>query len=134
MTIVGKRNKLRVIDLTPFDGYQFLTALPAYVGKPFLFWHDEGEPYTSFAPTFNKLMKRVEAWAKRTASNSAASTFTICATGTRSIGSKSGRKSTRCKAGSGTPASRPPRCTSTISRPRRCRPPNSARPQSGIDN
>jgi len=38
MTIIGKRNKLRVIDLAPFDGYQFFAALPAYVGKPFLFW------------------------------------------------------------------------------------------------
>ena len=63
MTIVGKRNKLRVIDLAPFDGYESFSALPAYVGKPFLFWHDEGVPYTSFAPTFAKLVKRVEAWA-----------------------------------------------------------------------
>jgi integrase len=26
-------------------------------------WHDKGDPYTSFAPTFNKLMNRTEAWA-----------------------------------------------------------------------
>jgi integrase/recombinase XerD len=64
LTVVGKRNKLRVIDLTPFEGYEFLTALPAFVGKPFLFWHDKGESYASFAPTFNKLMNRTEAWAK----------------------------------------------------------------------
>ena len=64
LTMVGKRNKLRVIDLTPFDGYQFLTALPAYVGKPHLFWDHQGAPYTSFAPTFNKLMNPVEGWAK----------------------------------------------------------------------
>jgi integrase/recombinase XerD len=64
LTVVGKRNKLRVIDLVPFEGYEFLTALPAFVGKPFLFWHDKGEPYASFAPTFNKLVNRVEAWAK----------------------------------------------------------------------
>jgi integrase/recombinase XerD len=64
ITILGKRNKLRVIDLEPFDGYEFFTALPAYVGKAHLFWHDEGEPYTSFAPTFNKLVNRVEAWTK----------------------------------------------------------------------
>jgi integrase/recombinase XerD len=64
MTVIGKRNKLRVIDLVPFEGYEFFTALPAFVGKPFLFWHDKGEPYASFAPTFNKLMNRVEAWAK----------------------------------------------------------------------
>ena len=64
LTIVGKRNKLRVIDLAPFDGYDFFATLPAYVGKPFLFWHDAGAPYTSFAPTFNKLINRTEAWAK----------------------------------------------------------------------
>jgi integrase/recombinase XerD len=64
LTIVGKRNRLRVIDLVPFDGYQFLTALPAYVGKPFLFWHGQGEPYAGFAQAFNKLMDRSEAWAK----------------------------------------------------------------------
>jgi integrase/recombinase XerD len=64
LTVVGKRNRLRVIDLVPFEGYEFLTTLPAFVGKPILFWHDKGEPYASFAPTFNKLMNRVEAWAK----------------------------------------------------------------------
>jgi integrase/recombinase XerD len=63
LTVIGKRNKLRVIDLAPFDGYPFLTALPAYVGKPYLFWHDAGVPYASFAPTFHKLMDRTEAWA-----------------------------------------------------------------------
>jgi integrase/recombinase XerD len=64
LTVIGKRNKLRVIDLMPFGGYEYLIALPAFVGKPHLFWHDKGEPYTSFAPTFNKLMNRVEAWVK----------------------------------------------------------------------
>jgi integrase/recombinase XerD len=64
LTVIGKRKKLRVIDLEPFDSYDFFAALPAYVGKPHLFWHDGGEAYTSFAPTFNKLMNRVAAWAK----------------------------------------------------------------------
>ena len=114
LTVIGKRNKLRVIDLTPFDGYEFFTALPAYVGKPFLFWHDEGERYASFAPTFHKLMNRTEAWAKANGSSSAASRSTICATGTRSTGSNRAATSTRCKGGLGTPASRPPRCISNI--------------------
>jgi integrase/recombinase XerD len=64
LTVIGKRNKLRVIDLEPFEACDFLAALPAYMGKPFLFWHGGGEPYASFAPTFNKLMNRTEAWAK----------------------------------------------------------------------
>ena len=53
-----------MIDLTPFDGYKFFAALPSYLGKPYLFWHDQGEPYASFTPTFAKLVKRTEAWAK----------------------------------------------------------------------
>jgi integrase/recombinase XerD len=53
-----------VIDVRPWDGYAFLAALPAYVGKPHLFWHGKGAPYSSFAPTFNELMARVETWAK----------------------------------------------------------------------
>ena len=62
LTIVkGKGNKLRVIDLTPFDGYEFFAGLPAYLGKSHLFWHDQGEPYASFAPTFLKLVNRVAA-------------------------------------------------------------------------
>ena len=35
LTVVGKRNKLRVIDLVPFEGYDFVTTLPAFVGKSF---------------------------------------------------------------------------------------------------
>src|SRR5262249_17506003 len=64
LTVIGKRNKLRVIDLVPFEGYEFFTALAAFVGKPYLVWHDQGQPYTSFASTFNRFMNRVEAWAK----------------------------------------------------------------------
>jgi integrase/recombinase XerD len=63
--IKGKGNKLRVIDLAPFEGDEFFASLPAYVGKPHLFWHDAGEPYASFAPTFHKLMDRTEAWARK---------------------------------------------------------------------
>ena len=63
MTIIGKRNKLRVIDLAPFEGYDFLPRL-RLCRQAVSFWHDEGEPYASFAPTFAKLVKRVEAWAK----------------------------------------------------------------------
>lgn len=49
LTVIGKGNKLRVIDVRPFDGYTFLAALPAYVGKPHLFWHGNGASYSSFA-------------------------------------------------------------------------------------
>lgn len=65
LTLIGKRNKLRVVDLEPFGGYEFFASLPAYAGSPFLFWHDEGERYASFAPTFLKLNRRVQTRAKQ---------------------------------------------------------------------
>ena len=83
-------------------------------GKPFLFWHDQGEPYASFAPTFDKLMNRVEAWARETASSFAASDSTTFAIGTQSIGSRAAGTSIRCNTVSATPASRPRKFTSSI--------------------
>jgi integrase/recombinase XerD len=64
LTIIGKGNKQRVIDLDPFGGYAMISALPAYAGKPLLFWHSEGESYKSFAPNFVKVIRRTAAWAK----------------------------------------------------------------------
>lgn len=65
MTIVGKGNKQRVIDLDPFGGYSLVSALPAYAGKPLLFWHSEGESYKSFATNFTRTIKWTMAWAKK---------------------------------------------------------------------
>jgi hypothetical protein len=45
MTVIGKGNKQRVIDLNPFGGYALLSGLAAYAGKPLLFWHSDGESY-----------------------------------------------------------------------------------------
>ena len=45
LTVLGTRNKLREIDLEPFDGYALLADLPRHVRAPWLFWHDAGEPY-----------------------------------------------------------------------------------------
>jgi integrase/recombinase XerD len=63
MTIIGKRNKQRVIDLNPFGGYGILSTLPAYAGKPLLFWHSDGESYKNFASQFAAIVKRTTAWA-----------------------------------------------------------------------
>jgi integrase/recombinase XerD len=53
LTLVGKGNKMRVIDLRPFDGYQQAFAnLPSYVGCDLLFWHDRGEPYRNASSNF----------------------------------------------------------------------------------
>lgn len=41
LTVVDKGNKLRVVDLKPMSGYQLFAALPAFAGKPSLFWRVE---------------------------------------------------------------------------------------------
>jgi integrase/recombinase XerD len=52
LTVIGKGNKMRVIDLRPFDGYQAFANLPSYVGCDLLFWHDRGEPYRNASANF----------------------------------------------------------------------------------
>jgi hypothetical protein len=37
LTIIGKGNKQRVIDLDPLGGYAVLSSLPVHTGKPLLF-------------------------------------------------------------------------------------------------
>jgi integrase/recombinase XerD len=64
LTIIGKGNKQRVIDLDPFGGYVLLSSLPAYAGKPLLFWHSDGESYKSFATNFGRTVRQAAAWAK----------------------------------------------------------------------
>ena len=63
MTIVGKRNKRRIIDLHPFGAYSLISALPAYATKPLLFWHSDGENYKNFASQFAAIVARTAAWA-----------------------------------------------------------------------
>lgn len=40
LTIIGKRNKRRIIDLSWNGGAEFFASLPAFAGKPWLFWRD----------------------------------------------------------------------------------------------
>lgn len=63
LTVVGKRNKLRVIDLiTPAgDAYAGLRAAPARLGCRWLFWHHEGEPYRAASQHFGYLVDAVMA-------------------------------------------------------------------------
>jgi integrase/recombinase XerD len=70
LTLIGKGNKRRVIDLDPFGGIDLFRSLPSYIGKPscpWLFWHGEGECYSikSFAGVFYRHVKRVERFAKK---------------------------------------------------------------------
>jgi integrase/recombinase XerD len=59
-----KGGKTRVVDLTPFGGYDHLRALPAYAKSDLVFWHDDGEDYKNFASNFAAVVRRTVAWAK----------------------------------------------------------------------
>jgi integrase/recombinase XerD len=57
--------KIRVIDLEPFGGYDLVRNLPAYSGKPYLFWHHDGEVYKTFPQQFYRIVKQTALWAKK---------------------------------------------------------------------
>ena len=52
LVIVGKGAKRRVVDLRVMNAYALIAALPAYVGSPYVFWHDKGEPYRNASSNF----------------------------------------------------------------------------------
>jgi integrase/recombinase XerD len=66
LTLTGKRGKRRTIELDPFEGYDLLRALPAYVGSPLLFWHGSGQPYRNFSSQFAAVVSRTAKWAAAT--------------------------------------------------------------------
>jgi integrase/recombinase XerD len=41
LTVIDKGNKVRVVDLQPMGGYDVFAKLPAFAGKPWLFWRTE---------------------------------------------------------------------------------------------
>ena len=63
LTVTGKRGRRRTIELDPFEGYELLRALPAYVGSPLLFWHSGGEGYRNFSSQFAAIVNRTAKWA-----------------------------------------------------------------------
>jgi integrase/recombinase XerD len=65
MTLIGKGNKLRVIDLEPFGGYTAVLAQPASERTPLLFWHSGGESYKNFSTQFREVVNRTARWAKK---------------------------------------------------------------------
>jgi len=69
LTVRGKGNKLRVIDLiTPaYDAYVILRAVPARIGCRWLFWHHDGEPYRAVHKHFHELVAAIAAKAQREA-------------------------------------------------------------------
>jgi integrase/recombinase XerD len=64
LTVLGKRNRRRSIDLDPFGGYDLICALPSNVGTSLLFWHSTGESYKNFASQFAAIVGRIAEWAK----------------------------------------------------------------------
>ena len=59
LTVVGKGNKTRVIDLEPFGGTEVFASLPTGIGDAPLFWHDDGQPYSTVASRFGFLMRQL---------------------------------------------------------------------------
>lgn len=53
LEIIGKGNKRRVVDLTPFDAWKVLEGVPEVSGP--LFWHGEGKPYLNLSSRFAAL-------------------------------------------------------------------------------
>lgn len=64
LTVVGKRNKLRVVDLDGW-GYEIFKALPASIGSAHLFWHHQGEPYRTVSGRFRTIVASVAKQARK---------------------------------------------------------------------
>lgn len=61
LTLIGKGNKLRVIELvTPAgDAYEVLRAVPPRLGCKWLFWHHDGQPFRSVSERFHELVESI---------------------------------------------------------------------------
>jgi integrase/recombinase XerD len=58
LTVRGKGNKVRVIDLDGW-GHDIFADLPVAVGQAYLFFHHQGEPYRNVASRFRAIVVRV---------------------------------------------------------------------------
>jgi integrase/recombinase XerD len=56
LTVRGKGNKVRVIDLNFGGAYEVLRALPVRLGCKWLFWHGNGEPYRNLSSRFAQIV------------------------------------------------------------------------------
>ncbi len=63
LTVIGKRNKQRTIDVSIFGCADFLATLPPYLGSPLLFWHHEGSGYSQLSRNFHRLVEETATWA-----------------------------------------------------------------------
>jgi Phage integrase family len=60
----GKRDRTRTIDLKVMGGTALFGEIPRYLGSPYVFWHDDGEPFTNFFSHFHRKVKAIARWAK----------------------------------------------------------------------
>jgi integrase/recombinase XerD len=65
LSVVGKGNKVRVIDLDGWGYEEVFASLPAFLGQPWLFWHHDGEPYRTTATRFRTLVASVAKQAQK---------------------------------------------------------------------
>jgi integrase/recombinase XerD len=57
LTVRGKGNKVRVVDLDFGGAYELLRSLPVRLGCRWLFWHGAGEPYRNLSSRFAHLVR-----------------------------------------------------------------------------
>jgi hypothetical protein len=61
LTVIGKGNKLRVIDLVPFKGDKYLSKVPAHLRSKYLFWHSDCERFKNVHGHFARLVTKIAA-------------------------------------------------------------------------
>lgn len=65
LTVIGKRNKQRVIDLDGWGYEDVFKPIPATLAAPWLFWHDAGGPYRTASGRFRAIIKSVAKQAQK---------------------------------------------------------------------
>jgi integrase/recombinase XerD len=65
LTVRGKGNKVRVIDLDYGNAYELLRSQPVRIGCKWLFWHHQGEPYRNVSSRFAAIVKGAQKAAQR---------------------------------------------------------------------
>lgn len=75
LTVHGKGNKVRTIELDHFGGFELVKKLPTFLGSQWLFWHGQGAPYRNFSSRFSLLVGAEEAAQKKLLADPAACAF-----------------------------------------------------------
>ena len=79
LKVIGKGNKFRLVDLRWNGGAEFFDSLPAFVGKPWMFWREDdkrarndskreltfrGDKLDDASQNFRRITDATEAWCK----------------------------------------------------------------------